>query len=124
MLGEYSELLREARRRAGISQRELARRAGTSQAVISAYENALREPGITQLQKVVAAAGSDLRLTLGAAPRRRASPSVQPWQLPDDAEDDDRILDNLRLTPAQRLRKMGRLRSFTSKYRGALQRQS
>ncbi|MDQ6746689.1 MAG: helix-turn-helix domain-containing protein [Candidatus Dormibacteraeota bacterium] len=122
MTGAYADLLRDARRRAGISQRELARRAGTSQAVISAYENALREPGVTQLQKVISAAGFDLRLTLAATPRPLRTGGL-PWQLPDEADDDDRILENLRLSPVQRLRKMGRLRSFTSKYRGALQRQ-
>jgi len=120
---EYADILRDARRRAGLSQRELAKRAGTSQAVISAYENGQREPGVNQFQKVIAATGFGLRLTLDAAPLVRAPSALRPWQLPDEADDDDRILENLRLTPAQRLRKMGRLRSFTSKYRGALGRQ-
>ena len=113
---DHTELLREARRRAGISQRELARRAGTSQAVISAYENGHREPGINQLQRVVAAAGFGLGLTL----EQPADTRADPWQLSDDSEDDDRILENLRLTPVERLRKMGQLRAFTSSYRGAL----
>lgn len=124
MSDPYGELVREARRRAGISQRELARRSGTSQAVISAYENGQREPGIKQFRKVIAAAGFELGLTLRPG-RPAVTPNGElPWLLADSDEDDDRILENLRLTPTQRLRKMGQLRAFSSKYRGALARQT
>jgi transcriptional regulator with XRE-family HTH domain len=40
-------LLREARRRAGLSQTELAVRAGVAQSVISAYETGRREPALS-----------------------------------------------------------------------------
>ena len=53
-------LIREARRRAGLSQTELARRAGVAQSVISAYEADRREPGLGMLTKLIEAAGHEL----------------------------------------------------------------
>ena len=53
-------LIREARRRAGLSQTELARRAAVAQSVISAYEADRREPGLGMLTKLIEAAGHEL----------------------------------------------------------------
>jgi uncharacterized protein len=53
-------VIRDARQRAGLSQSELARRAGVAQSVISAYESGRREPGITMLTKLVEASGHSL----------------------------------------------------------------
>ena len=64
-------LLRDARRRAGLSQAELARLAGVTQPVISAYENGRREPGLTMLAKLVDAAGLTLRIVLEPQPDDR-----------------------------------------------------
>jgi predicted nucleotidyltransferase/DNA-binding XRE family transcriptional regulator len=69
-------LIREARKRARLSQSELARRAGVAQSVISAYEADKREPGVYTLIKLVEASGHDLGLEL--IPRRPA-----PLGLPD-----------------------------------------
>lgn len=55
-------VLREARQRAGLSQAELARRAGVAQSVISAYENSRREPGMAMLARLVEAAGHRLNV--------------------------------------------------------------
>jgi transcriptional regulator with XRE-family HTH domain len=55
-------LIKAVRRRHGLSQAELARRAGTSQPVISAYEHGRRDPGYETLRKVVEAGGERLRL--------------------------------------------------------------
>jgi len=120
MADGYAALIRDARERAGLSQRELARRAGTSQAVVSAYENEQREPGYASLEKLIAAAGFRLHAQLlpGSQPGCNAVTRGDA----DSGEDDDRILENLRLTPTERLRKMGALRRFTAKYRGALAR--
>lgn len=52
--------LRDARHRAGLTQAELARRAGTSQATISAYENGHKEPSVQTLSRLLAATGSRL----------------------------------------------------------------
>jgi len=61
-------VLREARRRSGLSQAELARRARVSQPVISAYESGRREPGLSMLTKLVEASGHALNIDLVAEP--------------------------------------------------------
>lgn len=53
-------LLRNARRRGGITQAELARRAGVQQSVISDYERGKREPSLPTLKRLVEATGSAL----------------------------------------------------------------
>lgn len=50
-------LVREVRRRAGLSQRELARRAGTSGPTIAAYEAGAKEPRLSTLEGLAIAAG-------------------------------------------------------------------
>jgi transcriptional regulator with XRE-family HTH domain len=55
--------LREARRRAGLTQTELARRAGTSQATISAYEHGRKEPSVETLSRLLAVSGVRLTAT-------------------------------------------------------------
>ena len=55
-------LLREARRKAGLSQAELARRAGVTQSVVSAYESATRQPSLPMLDRLVSATGLELQL--------------------------------------------------------------
>ena len=57
-----SNLIKLARRDAGLSQRELARRAATSQAAIAAYESGKRSPTLETLARIVRAAGRDLRI--------------------------------------------------------------
>ena len=61
-------MIREARKRSGLSQAELARRAHVSQPVISAYENGRREPGMSMLTKLVEASGHTLNIELVAEP--------------------------------------------------------
>jgi uncharacterized protein len=53
-------LLQAVRRRHGLTQEELAQRAGTSQPVISAYEHGRRDPTLTTLRKLIAAGGEQL----------------------------------------------------------------
>lgn len=57
-----SDLIKLARHDAGLSQRELARRAGTSQGAIAAYESSKRSPTLETLVRIVRAAGQDLRI--------------------------------------------------------------
>ena len=61
-----AELLRTVRRRRGLTQRSLARAAGTSQPVISAYEAGRRDPTYGTLRRLIAAAGEDLVLSAQA----------------------------------------------------------
>jgi uncharacterized protein len=63
-------LLRTARARAGLSQAELAARAGVTQSVISVYESGRRQPALSTLAALVEAAGSRLEIRV----RRSAAP--------------------------------------------------
>lgn len=62
-----STLIRTAREGAGLSKRELARRAGTSAAAIVMYEQGTRDPSVETLARIVTAAGAraDVRLIRG-----------------------------------------------------------
>jgi uncharacterized protein len=62
-------LLREARRRAGLSQTDLAARAGVTQSVISAYESGHRQPAIPTLTALIEATGHELVLSLRQEPQ-------------------------------------------------------
>lgn len=64
-------LIREARRRARLSQTDLARRAGVAQSVVSAYESGHREPSVRVLARLIEATGQELVFSLAAAPRNR-----------------------------------------------------
>jgi predicted nucleotidyltransferase/DNA-binding XRE family transcriptional regulator len=55
-----ADLLRDARRRAGLTQAELAEEAGTTQSVISAYESGHRQPALATLAALVDATGFEL----------------------------------------------------------------
>lgn len=57
-------LLQLARLQAGISQQELAERAGVDRTMISAYEHDRRQPTLPTLLKLLKAAGFDLRMHL------------------------------------------------------------
>ncbi len=59
---DSATLIRTARRRADLTQRELAKRAETSPAAICLYETGQRIPRVDTLGRVLAAAGSMLVL--------------------------------------------------------------
>jgi transcriptional regulator with XRE-family HTH domain len=59
-VSEAAALLRRTRREAGLTQAELARRAGMTQPVVAAYEAGRREPTLPMLRKLLAAAGAEL----------------------------------------------------------------
>jgi transcriptional regulator with XRE-family HTH domain len=61
---EPAALLKTVRRRRGLTQAQLAARAGTSQPVVSAYERGHRDPTVSTLRRLVEASGE--RLELGA----------------------------------------------------------
>ena len=69
------ELLRRARSAAGLTQRELARRAGVTQSVIAAYETDMREPALSTLSALVEATGRTLDVEVGA-PLAPAAPGT------------------------------------------------
>ncbi len=57
-----SELIADMRRTSGLSQAELARRAGMQGSVLSAYEHGRRQPSVAALARIAAAAGAELQL--------------------------------------------------------------
>jgi transcriptional regulator with XRE-family HTH domain len=57
-------LLRLARDKAGLSQAELARRAGVPASMVSAYERDRRQPTLATLLRLLKAAGYELRMHL------------------------------------------------------------
>jgi transcriptional regulator with XRE-family HTH domain len=79
-------LIRIARRRAGLTQAALARRAATSQTAISAYESGRRSPSVATLSRILDAAGFELRMRLAEpdthdVTRRIAESLLPPTQL-------------------------------------------
>jgi transcriptional regulator with XRE-family HTH domain len=69
-----AELMR-ARRSAGLTQRDLAALAGTSQATIAAYESGRKKPSVPVLTRLLGAAGSELRVV--EAPGRRTAAELE-----------------------------------------------
>lgn len=63
-------LIRDARLAAGLSQAELARRAGTSQATVCAYERGGKNPSAATLERLLAASGQRLTTTPASRPVR------------------------------------------------------
>ncbi|MEI6621111.1 MAG: helix-turn-helix domain-containing protein [Actinomycetes bacterium] len=65
---DVTTLLTGVRRAAGLTQAQLASRAGTSQAAVARYENGTVSPSVATLQRLVRAAGADLDLGTHPAP--------------------------------------------------------
>lgn len=86
-------LLHQLRSAADLSQRELARRAGTSQPAIARYERGIATPSWKTLQRLAAACGRNVRL------------SAEIVADPHDVELAARMLE---LTPLERLRALPR----------------
>jgi predicted transcriptional regulator len=95
--------LRHARRRAGISQRELAARSGVPQSTIARIESGAVDPRVGTLRRLLRACGFDLE--------------VEPLL----GQDVDRSLlrAQLAMTPAERLRNAVRVSHFMSRLRAA-----
>lgn len=82
-----TSIIREARRRRGISQAELARRLGTTQSAIARLESPKTSPRFETVVAAVRACGLELHLSL-------TEPDLDHRRLIEDA---------LTLTPSQRL---------------------
>ena len=97
-------IVQEARRRAGLTQRELAARAGTSQSAIARIERGRQIPSVETLQRILRAC--DLELQLRVVER--------------DTTQDSAILASLALTPDERLEQLEQLAQFILAGREAL----
>lgn len=58
------DLIREARRRAGLSQAGLAARAGTAQSGIARWESGRTSPSLDEVRRLVRLCGFDLEVAL------------------------------------------------------------
>lgn len=99
-------LLREARVRAGLTQRDLARRARTSQSVVARIEQGRCDPSTGTLKRLLAAAGFAFRAEL------------TPALVPDSHMLDD-VARILALTPEDRLLEVRNLSRFEAAARRA-----
>jgi len=70
---ETRALIRDARRAAGITQCELADRAGTAQPAVAAYESGSRTPSLATLGRLLGACEHDVVLVASPRVRRGAS---------------------------------------------------
>jgi transcriptional regulator with XRE-family HTH domain len=64
LMNSSAQLLHTARWHAGLSQAELANRAGTSQQAVGRYEKGQNDPSLAQLRRLLAACGMRLDLTV------------------------------------------------------------
>lgn len=97
------EILRDARRKHGVSQARLAIRAGTTQSAISRIESDRVSPSVETLRELLHMLGEDL--VLGAEPR--------------DAGIDTTLNQrNLRMTPEDRVRRGLEFADFVRRNRG------
>jgi transcriptional regulator with XRE-family HTH domain len=83
-------IIREGRRRSGLSQRELARRLNTSQAAIARWESGAVKPNLESVGRALRACGLELRINL----------------VPVDDHESGLDREHIRLTPDQRLRRL------------------
>jgi transcriptional regulator with XRE-family HTH domain len=88
-MADSASVLKDARRRAGLTQADLARRLGVSQAAVARLESPRANPTVDTLDKALWATGH--RLALDARARR---PGV----------DESLIRQHLELSPAERVR--------------------
>lgn len=87
-------LIRQARLRAGLTQKDLAERLSTSQSLVARWEGGTVEPGFATVPRAVRACGLDLSFSIVAY----------------DHEVDILIEENLKLTPTERLERMHYIR--------------
>jgi transcriptional regulator with XRE-family HTH domain len=90
-------LIALARVKSGLSQRRLAEQAGVPTTMISAYERGLRQPTLPTLERLLSAAGFELRLHLAtgddhdhvleklerrrtSSERRRRDQQIEAWR--------------------------------------------
>jgi transcriptional regulator with XRE-family HTH domain len=95
------DLIRESRLRAGLTQRELAAGAGTTQSAIARWESGRADPKFETVRRVMRAAGFALLVALD----------------PYDDSDLAQAMERLKLPPEERLAAMERLWSVIDELR-------
>ncbi|HVW18542.1 MAG TPA: helix-turn-helix transcriptional regulator [Solirubrobacteraceae bacterium] len=100
-----AEIVRDARRSAGLTQAELADRLGMTQTAIAKLERADANPTYRTLERVLAAAGFRLQFLPAA------------WN--DWGVDEGQLRGNLKLTPGKRIEEIQPLYDFGQEMRRA-----
>lgn len=106
MAGMGNDFVREARKRAGLTQRELAERAGTTQSAIARLESGRTTPTFDTVLRLVRLCGLDLDIML----------------VERDDSDWVQAQDMLRLSPADRVRHMVDMANTMQQIQGAVRR--
>jgi len=88
------ELIREARLRAGLTQKELSELTGRERSVIARWEQGVISPPLDSLLQIIHACGFDLPMTL----------------LPIDESADEELREALLETPSERVERLIRAR--------------
>ncbi len=101
-----ASILREARLRAGLTQAELGKRAGTTQSSVARWETGRSRPPLETLMRLVRACGFELQVELESA----------------DPGEVSLIERNLLLSPTERLEQLVRAVRFIRAGRAALAR--
>jgi len=96
-------LIREARKRAGFTQKELARRLGTHQPAIARWESGADEPSLSSLKRIVRECDLELNFSLSKA----------------DNHDSGLIDRQLLLSPEERLNYLEKFIEFREEIQGA-----
>lgn len=112
---DMAAIVTDARLRAGLSQRELAQRAGTSQSAVARIESGAVSPSLETVRRLVGACGFELRLSL--VPASAADLVVEAYK-----RDVDRTLlrENLRKTVEERLADADAFRKSAEQLRRAV----
>lgn len=100
------DLIREARKRAGLTQAELAQRAGVPQSTVGRIESGARVPSTALTERLIRAAGFELRVGLGEP----------------DPDTDSLFERTLRRTPRERMADATRAARFALRGRRAVRR--
>jgi transcriptional regulator with XRE-family HTH domain len=94
---ELTTLIRDARQAAGITQLEMAERAGTAQPAVAAYESGARTPSLGTLQRLLGACEYDVELLAHPRMRRGAASLAELGQTIKEDLGRDQEQDALRL---------------------------
>jgi transcriptional regulator with XRE-family HTH domain len=80
---DAAKLLERARASAGLTQDELARRAGTSRPTVSAYEHGRKSPTVATFARLLSGAGWELSAQPHVSFSHQSSPQGKPVWVPD-----------------------------------------
>ena len=94
---EITTLIRGARQAAGITQLELAARAGTAQPAVAAYESGAKAPNLATLERLLGACEHDIEVLAHPRVRRGAASLAELSQTIEEDLKQDQEADALRL---------------------------